>query len=132
MVRLAATAVAALLPVGSALHGAIFPGLGTWAPSESSRANDLSDDGRTVVGESGARPFRWTAAGGLKPLGFSVEGAAIAVSADGTVILGRGGNGPFLWTAAGVQSPQVLLGANGSDLSADGSTVVGTIGPTFS
>lgn len=114
-----------------------------WTPKGSMRlplpagsvANDLSDDGKIVVGKLKAEAgindmFRWTASGGLENLGhlpdqspFEVRGQAEAISADGNVVVGISGTGAFRWTHAdGMQS---LPLQHASDTSADGTYVLG-------
>jgi uncharacterized membrane protein len=103
----------------------------------SSVANDVSADGSIVVGTgrgaSGDQAFRWTAAGGLQTLGASAL-SATAITRDGTTIVGRTSLSPgaYRWTAAsGIQAMAAGTQSNvlpgfPSDLSADGSLVVGT------
>jgi len=118
-----------------------------------SGASDVSDDGSVVVGASisaeGGEAFRWTSAGmmGLGDLpGGRFGSGAEAVSADGNVVVGTGwvddsahdGDemSPFRWTSA---TGMVDLGdldncisnwgcrsSEGTDVSADGSVVVGS------
>jgi probable HAF family extracellular repeat protein len=119
-----------------------------------SAANGVSDDGSVVVGASesalGGEAFRWTSATGMVGLGDLPGGrftsGAEAVSADGNVVVGTGwiddsshdGDemSPFRWTSA---TGMVDLGdldncisnwgcrsSSGTDVSADGSVVVGT------
>lgn len=80
-------------------------------------ALDVNADGTTVVGQAGdlyfrgspyhGEAFRWTAAEGLKGLGFLADhkqSAATSVSADGAVIVGTSGelfDFPFRWTEEG-------------------------------
>lgn len=98
-----------------------------------SNATDTSYDGSVVVGEN----FRWTAAGGAQDLGGlgTTGSAAFGVSADGTTVVGKssGPNGSeaFRWTeAGGMEGLGFLPAANNlsraSDVSADGSVVVGS------
>ncbi|MDP1924347.1 MAG: hypothetical protein Q8K57_06135, partial [Thiobacillus sp.] len=122
-----------------------------------SQAYGVSGDGTVVVGysesASGNEAFRWTQAGGIVGLGDLVGGGfdsvANGVSSDGSVVVGRGVNASnnqqaFRWTqAGGMQSvtdwlaaagvtvaPGYLL-ASATDVSADGSTVVGeSYGPS--
>jgi len=99
-----------------------------------SYAFGISADGSTVVGASGNRPFRWTAAEGLvgleSPLTDSVS-VAFAASANGSMIVGRAMNtaavGSFLfqWSPP---AGTVTLGPPSSEaraVSADGSIVAG-------
>jgi uncharacterized membrane protein len=124
-----------------------FQNLGSLSVAESA-AHAISDDGRTVVGESGLPPtgttlrdqlaFRWTATEGLVALGDfpggEVNSGARGVSSDGSVIVGYGQPGDGLeaarWTAAeGMIGLADLPGgpdfsvANG--VSADGRVIVG-------
>lgn len=98
-----------------------------------SNATDTSYDGSVVVGNN----YRWTAAGGAQDLGGlgSTGSAAFGVSADGTTVVGQssGPNGAeaFRWTeATGIQGLGFLPATNNlsraSDVSADGSVVVGS------
>jgi len=125
-------------------------------------AEAASADGTVIVGESrsfnatnGNEAFRWTAQGGMMPLGDLPGGAfqswAYAVSADGSVVVGRasieGACGPFgcgsagrafIWDQAhGMRDlVQVLITEYGLNLtgwtlteargiSADGRTIIG-------
>jgi probable HAF family extracellular repeat protein len=82
-------------------------------------ANGVSDDGSVVVGGSnfgsGMEAYRWTAGGGMAPLGDLAGGTfaseAFAVSGDGSIVVGNGssgrtrtvdipGQGPVLFTAS--------------------------------
>jgi uncharacterized membrane protein len=127
-----------------------------------SAAEAANADGSVIVGESssantggnGNEAFRWTAWGGMQPLG-DLPGAAFqswayAVSADGEIVVGRGsvpggcglfGCGSagraFIWDSAhGMRNLQDLLVSLGVDLqgwtltearaiSADGTVIVG-------
>lgn len=116
-----------------------------------SEAYGVSGNGLVVVGYSdsanGNEAFRWTQAGGMAGLGDLPGGmfdsVAYATNRDGSVVVGRGVNASnnqvaFRWTqAGGMQSvtdwlaaagvtvaPGYLLGS-ATDVSADGSTVVG-------
>lgn len=141
---------------------ATFQGLGKLPGGENSIvgsfAHGLSADGLVVVGYSGSanvgqEAFRWTAATGMVGLGDLPGGyfisAAAGVSADGSVVVGNGSTEvlvdgflekrgePFRWTAStGMVSIGLLPGApyNGyaTDVSADGSLVVGTSSATNS
>jgi uncharacterized membrane protein len=103
---------------------------------------DVSGDGLTTIthSENGINiwsSYRWTAASGLVPLstlGGPVHSMVTGISHDGSVIVGRDTTGstqnevferPFRWTAAG--GTQYLPGLSGAatDVSADGSVVVG-------
>lgn len=107
-------------------------------------ARAVSDDGRTIVGESDESDqcthmaFRWTNADGMVRLGDLPGGncrsTARGVSADGSVITGSSttssGSEAFLWTAtSGMVSlgdlPGSLDYSEGWDVSADGSVAVG-------
>lgn len=77
--------------------GAVVERLGDLDGGESyALFNALSDDGQVLVGlgttEEGNRALRWTADGGLAPLGVLspavVGSSATAISADGTIIVG--------------------------------------------
>ena len=67
------------------------------------RAFAVSDDGAVVVGTSGDRAFRWTAATKMVDLGH-LPGAsstvAYATNGDGRVVTGTSGGRAFLWTRA--------------------------------
>lgn len=102
-------------------------------------AYGVSADGSVIVGQSGSpfgavEPFRWTAPGGIRPLGKPgqprVGGAAYAISADGSTVVGSSANMPFRWSALGgletLEHPGLRHGtAAGRAVSADGSVVVG-------
>jgi len=83
----------------------------TWTPTTGLEpfpvgiARAISDDGSTVVGESGG-PYRWTEADGTVYLGSLPDGTptvlANDISADGNTVVGRAGSPSseaFLWTA---------------------------------
>jgi len=59
--------------------------------ADTSESKDVSNDGNTVVGISGNRPFRWTPQTGIVSLG-TLPGATICISAecssDGNVVVG--------------------------------------------
>jgi len=124
-------------------------GLGTLNPASNalSIANGVSGDGSVVVGGTSAlengtpvdNAFRWTAAGGMVPLGDLPGGQASSVangvSRDGNVIVGSSIiNGQvdhaFRWTSAsGMVDLGTLPGQQGSvaqATNADGSVVVGS------
>ncbi|RMD65751.1 HAF repeat/PEP-CTERM domain-containing protein, partial [Candidatus Parcubacteria bacterium] len=128
-----------------ALFAQSFQGLGELpGGTVSSLAMDVSADGKVVVGVSnsgGPQAFRWTASGGMKPLGFLPGGNnsyAFAVSEDGSVVTGwsnssktTGGNvEAFRWVDPG---PMVglddLLGGQfnswGEGIAANGGIIVG-------
>lgn len=106
-----------------------------------SGATDVSSDGRTMVGwigvpqSSSLRAFHWTQSGGLTVLGTEVRQiVVIFLSADGSVTAGTENppgsvERPFIWTASdGLRNLETSPGHRGtlvSDISADGSTVVG-------
>jgi len=113
-----------------------------------SEANDVSADGRVVVGQAqhggvGNEAFRWTANGGMQGISDFPTGdfwsTANAVSDDGNVIVGRGtvggysGVDGFRWTqATGVQplgylidDPSEFRFSYGLGVSGDGSIAVG-------
>ena len=120
-------------------------GLGYLAGRTGSYANDISNDGSTIVGTSqggssfplySSEAFRWTAETGMVGLGHFNGGdqsIANAVSQDGSVVTGfanlDGLNRAFRWTAAG---GIVGLGDTGNReseglaISADGSIIVGS------
>jgi probable HAF family extracellular repeat protein len=96
----------------------------------------VSADGSTVVGEDRGVAYRWTAVGGVQPLG-PLEGVdstiGTAVSADGSVVVGYDQNGAgFRWTAAGGYQPlgRLLPGTYAFNrptaTNADGTVVVGS------
>jgi VCBS repeat-containing protein/probable HAF family extracellular repeat protein len=114
----------------------------------SSSANDVSDDGMTVVGRSfssgggpfsGLEAFRWTPAGGMIGLGFLPSddfSEATGVSEDGSVIAGYShevATSTFdrqmvRWESGTATGSGTLTGTDSSRataISADGSTVVG-------
>jgi uncharacterized membrane protein len=77
-------------------------GLGFLSGATDSAASGTSSDGSVVVGESGGKAFRWTAAGGMHSVKDLLTAAgvtavngwqltrAVGVSADGIVISGQG------------------------------------------
>ena len=97
-----------------------------------SNATDVSYDGSVVVGDH----YRWTSASGAQDLGTLGTGAsAYGVSEDGSVVVGMSdgpdGREAFRWTeSGGMQGLGFLPAANNlsraSDVSADGSVVVGS------
>jgi probable HAF family extracellular repeat protein len=101
-------------------------------------AQDVSDDGRVVVGYCSMAPtttraFRWTREDGMSSLGaLGDESAAEAVSGDGQVIVGTyvtEQRHMFRWTAASGMQPELGLddetGSYAYEVNADGSVVVG-------
>ena len=108
-------------------------------------AQNVSDDGSTIVGSSNSRAFRWTSDEGMvaldSPVGNSVMAEARALSADGSVIVGAGKFTSeleaIIWDEIyGMRSLKDMLVGSGLDLagwtltdawdiSADGLTVVG-------
>lgn len=137
--------------VGTAVDTSLVPARWTsstgWAGLGlgSGSALGISPDGGTIVGESGAEAFRWTAAGGPVMLGDLLggngESRAYDASAGGTVIVGESqasvGFEAVLWHEhRGLMNLATLLTDQGVDLtgwdlarataiSADGSTIVG-------
>lgn len=105
-----------------------------------SEAHAVSADGSVVAGWSGSQTgtgsaFRWTAADGIENIGTLGAGETNArgISADGSVIVGHSAGRPFRWTAAdGIED--IDIGgepASAYAISADGSTIVGAIGPNL-
>lgn len=120
---------AGILPLGFLAEDAPVPGAFSL-----SYANAVSADGSVAVGASAStrhthraeQAFRWTAAGGMQPLGFlpgAMQSQATAVSADGSIVAGISGSSAFRWTEAG--GLQALGGFLPTGISADGSHVVG-------
>ncbi|MCX7424968.1 MAG: dockerin type I domain-containing protein [Planctomycetia bacterium] len=114
-------------------------GLGYLPGGTVSHAYDVSADGSVVVGtsfsSSPSEAFRWTAATGLVALGGNPEiiyaRSAAGVSSDGSVVVGwgSGSHNPesFRWSSAGgIVSLWREEMSKALDVSADGSTVVGT------
>ncbi len=156
-----ATLAFALLGAGSPARAATFIGLGDLPGGDTrSSASALSDDGTTVVGSSSStasgtnsEAYRWRANTGMVGLGDlpgdSFHSAARGVSADGSVVVGSGLVGPpadkqnvvepgraFRWVdGIGIQNLGPVGGeyTSASDVSSDGSIVVGTAhsGPAF-
>ena len=109
--------------------------------AHSSEAKAVSQNGSVVVGESGARAFRWTSEDGMLDLGVlpgHSYGSASAVSANGAVVVGRSyidsnfTAKAFRWSAAdGMVALDSLPGGNRSEangVSADGNVIVGFSG----
>jgi uncharacterized membrane protein len=105
----------------------------------SSAVFDVSNDGGVVVGfyftpgsangDDGARAFHWRLGGALtvltRPTLDPVRGTAFAVNADGSIVLGTDQDRPFLWTeGVGIEYLDFLPGPP-TDMSADGSVIVG-------
>jgi hypothetical protein len=123
----------------SATGSAYFSGLGVAPPgTHNSYAHDVSADGSVVVGhnDSGAahQAFRWTSDSGMVRLelpGGSLGGDALGVSGDGNVVVGvtriASGSFAFRWT---LSDGMAILGnaQSATDVSADGSVVVGSDG----
>jgi autotransporter-associated beta strand protein len=128
-------------------------GLGFLPGYQFSAASGTNSDGSVVVGTAQSPPgagnlqaFRWTAATGMVGLGFlpgQIASRAQATNADGSVIVGssidNGGTDHVArWTSStGIQSVQDILTAHhvnlagwtlldGIDISADGTTMVGS------
>ena len=117
--------------------------------TSASIANGVSADGSVVVGSSTSATtlfaaYRWTQETGMVDLG-SLGGfwsEALAVSDDGEIVVGYSMNGDaesegFIWTGLGMRSVNAMLADAGvdmngltieecSDISGDGSTIVGT------
>jgi probable HAF family extracellular repeat protein len=110
--------------------------LGTLPGHTSSAALGVSSDGAVVVGGTGTRAFRWTAADGMQDLGVlpgMIRSWANEVSGDGRVVVGASETNTdrraFRWTAGGgMEDLGVLPGGtriSASDVTADGGIVVG-------
>ncbi len=117
----------------------VFVGVGTDAPSPSSRALAISDDGTTVVGQSNG-PFRWTLSTGRlglgpPPAGFQL-GAATGVSGDGTTLVGwmTDGTNSRIWRWSASTGAQQVGGLTflGIDprISSDAQVILGESGVT--
>jgi uncharacterized membrane protein len=103
--------------------------LGLVPGSFASTVRAVSADGSVVFGQSRfpthEGSFRWTAAGGIVPLGDpGARTQVVGASADGSVALVQSGGEALLWTAAGGLAP-LPAAFEGRAISADGSTVVG-------
>jgi uncharacterized membrane protein len=118
-------------------QGQSITNLGTLPGAADSYAFGVSADGLTVAGNSGLRPFRWSAATGMQllpvlvPLGPNQAATGVALSADGSAIVGHCDVRPVRWTSAGVSdlgSTGAPGGAFAADVSADGGTIVGYSG----
>ena len=119
-------------------------GLGTLPGQLQSWGQDVSGDGRVIVGISFApqttpdKAFRWTESGGMQFVGAlpgaTVGSHAYSISFDGSVIVGTGdstqGRQGYRWTqAAGMQALGELPGGGfdsfARKVSGDGTTAVG-------
>lgn len=111
--------------ISGALDRIAVAGAGVWAKG-------ISADGSVVAGSAGDEAFRWTAAGGIQPLGglspAPFRSNADGISADGRVIVGDALDvanvvrDAFRWA----DGTMVGLGAfTASAASRDGSVVVG-------
>jgi probable HAF family extracellular repeat protein len=99
----------------------------------------MSADGQVLVGESGGRAFRWSAAKGMIDLGTMPAKdyfVAWGASGDGSVVVGSGDVGgneqftePFLWTSnTGMKKLGFLTGDSRGEalaVSKDGQVIVG-------
>ncbi len=101
-------------------------------------AQGISGDGETVVGyTAGSRPCIWTARDGTKELpvdsGFT-SGAAYQASRDGSVIVGQVWSGrekyACIWRRGNMKVIVKQATLDAPAISADGSTVVGTLSET--
>lgn len=102
----------------------------------------VSADGSTAVGyqdgPNGSEAYRWTESGGAQGLGFlSTISGASDVSADGNTVVGSGNGGAFIWTPDTGMTNLATTGplnepffGQPNAISADGSTVVGVVGPS--
>lgn len=116
--------------------GGGFQNLGAIEPGFFSRANAVTADGQTIVGEggvqvtvgtssaNGSRAFRWTSTSGLSVLG-TLPGHRFAtargVSDNGAIVVGTSSSdtetAAFRWTqATGMQDLKAALVAMGADL----------------
>lgn len=118
-------------------QGQSITNLGTLPGAADSYAFGVSADGLIVAGNSGLRPFRWSAPTGMQllpvlvPLGPNQAATGVALSADGSVIVGHCDVRPVRWTSAGVSdlgSTGAPGGAFAADVSADGEAIVGYSG----
>jgi hypothetical protein len=140
---------AMIWPVGGAVT--LIPGQSACMRPCDTSAHDISADGLTVVGrtmdyDGSNEAFRWTASGGIQPLGdlrggipdpnnpsppfMLYSSTASSVSGDGSVILGSSRNASnnwvqYRWTASGGMQE---LGFGASELSNDGNVIVGSDG----
>lgn len=121
-----------------------FRDLGTFGGVEGvSKANAISDDGRSIVGRSMTpsgiqHAYRWTEKEGLRDLGSVTDGPSVAngVSYDGRVVVGHSSapRRAFVWTAkdgiqplASIKSPI----STAMDVSDDGTVIVGQARSAF-
>lgn len=110
--------------------GFAFPG------QNYSEANAISRDGNVIVGMSqgaNSTPFAWTAATGMRVLPLlpgATSGNAFGTNHDGSIIAGLSGGIGVLWTGSTVQAltnPVGWTGNGATDVSDDGSVVIGTL-----
>ena len=114
-------------------------GLGLLPGAKDSSALGMSADGQVLVGVSGGRAFRWSAAKGMIDLGTMPAKdyfVAWGASGDGSVVVGSGDVGgheqftePFLWTSnTGMKKLGFLTGDSRGEavaVSKDGQVIVG-------
>lgn len=121
-----------LLAVPAYSHAARFVPLGFLPGSDFSHGNDISGDGKVVVGQStstqNAQAYRWTETGGMEGLGFlspeAPDSEAWGISDDGSTIVGEsGGAKAFKWTQSYGMTSLGLGRAEGT--SNGGSKIVG-------
>ncbi|QDT69619.1 hypothetical protein MalM25_25580 [Planctomycetes bacterium MalM25] len=113
-----------------------FHGLGNPAAG-SSRAHDLSANGRVVVGADrgdlgGSQAFVWSPWTGRAHYDMGPgDTVATAISADGVNVAGNAGNNAFRWSLAGGESLPPVLGSqrDAAAISGNGGVVVGSITP---
>jgi probable HAF family extracellular repeat protein len=108
--------------------------------SQSNSALGVSSDGSVVVGHSDRQAFRWTAGGGMVGIGFlpghSEISYATGISSDGQVIIGMSSaRDPntlqaFQWSTGTNMVPVGYPLDNSYGISADGSTIVGSLHPS--
>jgi probable HAF family extracellular repeat protein len=119
-------------------------GLGFLGSFSNSEANAISSNGAVIVGyvHQGldSEAFRWTVSGGMSGLGHSPmsnRSIALSVSSDGSVVVGYSGvhGRAFKWTEfTGMQALPLVVDSGfqisrATDVSDDGSIVVGSIAP---
>ena len=116
-------------------EGEGFVSLGEVEPGGQVIPNQISRDGKVVVGAMNGHPFRWTEESGLVDLGF--PGWAFDATNDGSVVVGWSGvasldpQEAFRWTA---ETGMIRLGdlpgglhhSRAKFVSADGQVVVGS------